>query len=437
MKNILYFNLFQINEDKKSDFLTSFINIDSSDLNSIWDIDPSPTKKYVKKLAKFFLEGYGIPLLESLIKIYDSLVLRNGIDIKDINQFTRFQDFEDAVLYADSKKTKSSLKTDIKKNEEKHDLIFENSKCFIYRIFSHKSSCILGKGSKWCITMTDSYYWEHYNSKLNLDFYFVIMKPDVKVEKKYKKLAIGVDVNNHPYEVRDLLDKDIPFEKVLSLTDAPKELFINTFLKPPINKEDLGTKLLKINVKNFYIKDNMNVVIKQDVVLEKISNLPFKIEKIEGNFELKNSDLENSDFFPLVVTNNVILINNKFKFAEIFIPNCKNLRLDCNNLDGIKNEYIVDNNISMKYIYTNDLVGFNLPKIVNGDLIIIDGSIESLKGISNEIKGNSILFNNKITSLEFSPEIIGKTYDISYNKIISLDYLPKNIGKLINKGNKI
>ena len=439
MNNIVNFNCyFKLNEDKKSDFMSSFNNIKPEYLEKIWDIDPSSSKKYIKKLAKFFLDGYNLDLLGDLIKMYDNLLLRNAIDIKDINKFNNFQEFEDAILFADSKKSKSSLKKDIKKNEEKHDLIFENDKCYIYRIFSHKSSCILGKGTKWCITMSNtSQHWEYYNYKLNLDFYFIIMKPSIKVDKKYSKMAVGIDLRNNPYEVRDLNDATIPFEKVLSITKAPKELFINTFLNTPINKDDLETKLLKLKIKNFYIKDDMSVVIKEDLTLENISYLPFKILKIEGDFIIKDCDLKNSDFFPNEVKNNVNILYNNYNFDEIFIPNCKNLVLDCNTLHGIKNNYLVELNIIFKKVNTEDLTSFNIQPIINGDLMIIDGSFKSLKGISKEVKGNCVLFNNKIESLEYSPDKIGKTYDISYNKITSLEHLPDNIGKLINKGNKI
>ena len=64
---------------------------------------------------------------------------------------------------------------------------------------------------------------------------------------------------------------------------------------------------------------------------------------------------------------------------------------------------------------------------VNGDVILSYKYIDEIKVKFNEIKGNFLIDNNELNSLEGCPEIVNGDFFCNCNKLTSLKYSPKTV----------
>lgn len=119
------------------------------------------------------------------------------------NSFVNYLDLVEKDFGESEKQKRTKAKSD-------SELVYEDERFYIVSPLSHKASCFFGKGTKWCITMRDSQYWDSYTSQ-NKFFIFVI---DSKSSEPAEagKIAFAKDILNKRYEeiydaTDDLIDR--------------------------------------------------------------------------------------------------------------------------------------------------------------------------------------------------------------------------------------
>ena len=65
---------------------------------------------------------------------------------------------------------------------------------------------------------------------------------------------------------------------------------------------------------------------------------------------------------------------------------------------------------------------------VNGNVYLSDKKLLSIPVKFSEVVGSFSCYSNKLTSLEFSPQIIGDDFSCGYNKLASIEFSPQIIG---------
>jgi hypothetical protein len=79
--------------------------------------------------------------------------------------------------------------------------------------------------------------------------------------------------------------------------------------------------------------------------------------------------------------------------------------------------------------YKNQLTNLEgAPQSVEGNFDCSDNQLTSLKGAPQSVGGNFILYNNQLTSLEGAPKSVGGNFDCSSNKLTTLEGSPQSVG---------
>lgn len=215
--------------------------IDKEQFDKFVKGDPSKTKKYVGWMAARYAEKQERPEhLIDAIKVFDKYVNKNLIQNKDINSYKTVEQLDDAMDEIGDTQTKSQKVKEIKsKGAEK---VIDNDKCYVYHITTHEAAMLYGKGTKWCITMPNGYYWQQYTERNYVTFYFAILKKDVDIPvghigrlnmgddskriKEYEmypagsKFAIAIYPDHQAIEVYDAQDDNMRYyEYVLQTLD--------------------------------------------------------------------------------------------------------------------------------------------------------------------------------------------------------------------------
>lgn len=139
--------------------------------------DPSSTKKYVRWAAKEYVRDNGYIDADRYINVirkFDELAKRNLIAQKDITAFNNLTHLEDEIERVGDSKSKREQKRDAKTKGA--ELVFENDKCYVYRIDTFEASQKYGANTKWCISGHTDTHWNTYTEQKNIKFYFIIHK---------------------------------------------------------------------------------------------------------------------------------------------------------------------------------------------------------------------------------------------------------------------
>jgi hypothetical protein len=221
-----------LTESRISDVKDKYPNLNSKGLIDILiEDDPSGNQKYLawgaKQLSKREDASKGVALyISGLIKRYHSLmkfVAKEDKAYKDINYFKKYEDLERVVRRAELKKREKEIE-DKRKREEKEkanestDILYKDEDFFVVRPLSTEASCYWGRGTKWCISATQS---ENYFDRYTGDgqaFYFVFMRNrknfPSNLQEVYKSVAMVFDSQydeyfTEAYDAQDnLMDKD-------------------------------------------------------------------------------------------------------------------------------------------------------------------------------------------------------------------------------------
>ncbi len=199
--------------------------LSTTDIEFLATIDPSRTQKYLHFIIKAYLAGANLDRLRSRISEYDTLLIGNQLDRKDINSFKTFDQLDDYVEQHNNIKSGKEQKRDAKKQAE---IILDNEDLFIVCPKSHAASQLFGAGSRWCITMAASAHWCRYYLEHLVTFYFIQVRSDAiksRLEEDLWKLAVVV-FRDGRIEVYDAADKNVAGINIrLQKFIPPDELF--------------------------------------------------------------------------------------------------------------------------------------------------------------------------------------------------------------------
>ena len=199
-----------------------------------------------------------------------------------------------------------------------------------------------------------------------------------------------------------------------------------------------STRNLNFNIWDF---DDYNHTIKEDKLLEVVSNLYDLIKKAYANWKNKYKEniLSKSKLNPQ--TNRYDyegnLFNNELKkltsengdgftinFGEITGEFCCS-NLSLKSLKGAPQ--IVGGNFSCSSNKLKSLEG--APQKVGGDFDCSNNKLTSLKGAPTEVSKGFYCFHNQLISLEGAPQIIDRGFWCSNNKLTSLEGAPQTVGE--------
>ena len=159
--------------------------------------------------SEIWSEDY-VKALQVLILKFDSLITADRIKTKDINSFKTVRELEDALKkIPDISKTQE--KQEAKKNSE---LIYKDKRYTIIRPLTMEASCYYGKGTRWCISATETKNEFNSYKKDGIKFFFLIDKTPKTSEAS--KIAVVVEPNDGGINFYDAVDESITKEKFLS-----------------------------------------------------------------------------------------------------------------------------------------------------------------------------------------------------------------------------
>jgi len=166
--------------------------LSQEDLNTLIEIDPSPTRKYVGWMAKIWMtEHPDIDDLKSVISEFNTFLEKGKAKTKDINQFKSFKDLKSEVEELNNTGAGMSQK-DL---ESDYETIIDNNDLLIMTPHTHEASrklglthfafrkCEGGKDSAWCTTYKSPDHFNSYYYKNNVTFYYIKVKSTQMIEE--------------------------------------------------------------------------------------------------------------------------------------------------------------------------------------------------------------------------------------------------------------
>jgi hypothetical protein len=224
-----YLPKFNNRRDRFSEALTPEIII-----KHLYELDPSPTKKYFEWMIKACLDIIDgnyvitnevirklvtdvITFNENLNKLGDDFLEYNRDDIgdvaykylkgkplNDINSYNR-DILRKIIQPLINYKTESQRK---KLAKDGASLIYKNDNYFVYEINSHDASCFYGRGSKWCTTTPNSDgNFRSYGTGSNKLLYVINRKETIESDPQFYKIAVNIRVNDEKIVFYDAPDK--------------------------------------------------------------------------------------------------------------------------------------------------------------------------------------------------------------------------------------
>ena len=334
------------------------------------------TKNNVDEFKKTYSKDPTPELFDRFNKVLPSL------DNKDI---FKYKDYDDLIktIYDPTNNEKR-----IQEKTEGYEKVFENDKHKVYRIKTREGAIFLGKGTKWCISSTDTIrHWKRYSRNSTL---YVIL-PD--------KLCVQVQNNIKSLVVWDQEDEDYTSNIIPS--DIPNNIF--TYIEIPLTMDsivsDVGTYTLTPNgydVEGSIDLSNLN-----------LTKIPFKFHKISRNFDCDNNKLTTLENSPIYVQGNFNCSLNLLTSLK-YSPKIIGDSFFCSH----------NNLTTMEYCPTH----------IEKNLYCSHNKLTTLKGCPEKISRTVGCAFNKLKSLEGSPKFVGWTLDCRENFLVTLDGCPEIIG---------
>ncbi|MHA1814503.1 MAG: 2'-5' RNA ligase family protein, partial [Candidatus Heimdallarchaeaceae archaeon] len=177
-------------------------------------MDTTPTKKYIEWLAKQWVVNderfESREKAQEYLDLFTKLTDKNIIKQKDINSYKSLKDLVATIDTNKETVTKTQQKKVIEGDIEK---VFENDEVVIIKPKSKAAANKYGKGTKWCISATDSEnYFNKYYYDDKVTFYFVFSK--VTMNNEFDKIALAVYPSGD-WEVYDSLDNQMDTDDFL------------------------------------------------------------------------------------------------------------------------------------------------------------------------------------------------------------------------------
>ena len=233
-------------------------------VNALEDRDPSGNHKYItwamKQLENEYrpLKDAGQP--DSVARIMSRKVLRMADAIvdfhnlskkaaawkddagkplsKDLNSWSDWEklmsDIDTAKASAlQSKREKEFQRQASKQAKQESDVVYDDDEFMVIRPMSEHASCYFGRGTKWCISATDSQNYYNSYTEQGKVFYFVMDKTRSN-DDPLKKVAWVGDYNGEFHEFFDAPDNNIGYDiatRQIEETNPDKEDIIEDTIR--------------------------------------------------------------------------------------------------------------------------------------------------------------------------------------------------------------
>jgi hypothetical protein len=195
-----YLRLILISEGKVEDLAKQNPNVPVIDLASS---DLTPTKKLLPWMVKQVSKGADVEHVRSVASRFakDGSRLKN----KDINSYSEIDELESALDALGASKRSETIQA--KSGAVK---IYEDDACTVLRIDTKEAAQQYGKGTKWCITMSEEQHYEEYKAS-NVLFYYVLRKEPLGNNLDKVALAVSRDKDNFIQKIQafDQADKEM------------------------------------------------------------------------------------------------------------------------------------------------------------------------------------------------------------------------------------
>ena len=233
-------------------------------VNALEDRDPSGNHKYItwamKQLENEYrpLKDAGQP--DSVARIMSRKVLRMADAIVDFHNLSKkaaawkddagkplskdlnsWSDWEKLMSDIDaakasalqSKREKEFQRQASKQAKQESDVVYDDDEFMVIRPMSEHASCYFGRGTKWCISATDSQNYYNSYTEQGKVFYFVMDKTRSN-DDPLKKVAWVGDYNGEFHEFFDAPDNNIGYDiatRQIEETNPDKEDIIEDTIR--------------------------------------------------------------------------------------------------------------------------------------------------------------------------------------------------------------
>jgi len=369
--------------------------------------------------------------VKSYIGLYKKLKQNKGIlkqvssgydfNIEDISQWINkdFNEFKDFIDNAKNLKSKSQVTKDVKLKGA--DKVFENEYVTIVVPKTHKASCYYGSGTKWCTTAKSSMHWDDYADG-RTKFYYILHKQLDSTNDMYK-VAVAVGYNNSRIHIFNASNDNISGSEFLAYLEKykipSKGMFTNVW-----------TKHEWLSGLNHTINEDGSIDVDGDVSLGNfdLPHIPFKFNKVSGDFYISHNRLKTLDGAPKIVGGGFYCSGNGLTSLE-GSPQTVGDNFDCSDnkltvLSGaplrINGSFNCDNNTKLTTLE-------GAPTEVIGGFYCSGNRLTTLTHAPKTVGADFRCGSNILTNLNGSPQIVGGDYYCSFNKLTSLIGMPLNV----------
>lgn len=225
-------------------------------LDILIDKDPSGNQKYLAWAAKQLAQredatSQTADYAAANIDLYHKLRAHIPAEYRDINSIKDLRDLERIASSAYQKKAEKdrlkAIEAKYKKEAmENSDVIWKDEDFLMVRPFNSGASCFWGRGTRWCISATESQNYFNQYSGEGKAFYFLFMKNKNNFStteyRKFHKLALVYDGSTQEFEeAYDAADDSMADYEVINVIAS--NLFGERFPEAYSEAEDYGFEL--------------------------------------------------------------------------------------------------------------------------------------------------------------------------------------------------
>jgi len=194
-------------EGRRDDLRKKTLELDPEiDFHLLWYSDPSSTKKYIEWMLKQAgltndRSSSWYQRLQDAIVFFHENNKKFHFKSRDINRYKSLDDLETDIRRI---KMAGPTKTDLRRSASAGaKKIHENTTATLYRIETKEAAQVMGRGTKWCITMAEADYYENYTNA-GAYFYYIIKK-DPK-QDCWDKMAVSIVKPGYDIESIEMFD---------------------------------------------------------------------------------------------------------------------------------------------------------------------------------------------------------------------------------------
>ena len=187
-------------ESKVDDLKKKYPNVD---VDLYADNDPSRNNKYLEWMVKQAVKGHSQEDIIATVSYFHINVVR--FKSKDINAYKDLKDLENEVKEVSQTKSKTQQKKEIKASGS--DDVYEDDEVIVKHIKEKDACQVYGAGTKWCITMSNTSYWEQYVGA-NVVFYYMLRKQPLNDDFDKVAFAVQRDGRKNVHKIEYFNAKD-------------------------------------------------------------------------------------------------------------------------------------------------------------------------------------------------------------------------------------